>query len=347
MSPEQLNGREVDSRSDLFSFVCVLYEMLSGKRAFDGQSAASVIAAVLERDPEPLQATPPLERVVKRALAKDPDQRFQTARDLKAALSWALEHVPAIITGSQSRLRIAVAAAAVIAVIAVATSWIAWRATRPVDHPLTRLNVDLGPEAMTGLNLTVAISPDGRRLVYPGHGPDGKQLLATRLLDQAQPALLPGTENGRDPFFSPDGQWIGFFAGTNLKKISVQGGTPVTLGAMSNVVSGGGNWGEDRNIIAATANLSPLSWVPSAGGAPHPLTKLGAGQVTHRWPQVLPGGNAILFTASPTAAVMDNATIEAISVKTGHITILQRGGYYGRYLPGGIWFMCTRACCSG
>jgi len=90
MSPEQLNGKEVDSRSDLFSFGCVLYEMLSGKRAFDGKSAASAIAAVLEREPEPLKAAPPLERVVKRALAKDPEQRFQTARDLKAVLSWAL-----------------------------------------------------------------------------------------------------------------------------------------------------------------------------------------------------------------------------------------------------------------
>ena len=92
--------------------------------------------------------------------------------------------------------------------------WSAWRATRPVEqHPLVRLSVDLGPDAMTGLNLTAAISPDGRRLVFPARGPDGKQQLATRLLDQAQATLLPGTENGRDPFFSPDSQWVGFFAG--------------------------------------------------------------------------------------------------------------------------------------
>src|SRR5215469_13858713 len=122
MSPEQLNGKEVDARSDLFSFGCVLYEMLSGKRAFDGKSAASVIAAVLEREPEPLEASPPLERVIKRALAKDPEQRFQTARDLKAALSWALEHVPAAIGASGVRLRIAVAAAALLAIVAVTTS---------------------------------------------------------------------------------------------------------------------------------------------------------------------------------------------------------------------------------
>ena len=104
MSPEQLKGKEVDARSDLFSFGCVLYEMLSGKRAFDGKSAASVIAAILEREPAPLKAAPPLERVVKRALAKDPEQRFQTARDLKAALSWAMEQVPPLTAGSRSRL---------------------------------------------------------------------------------------------------------------------------------------------------------------------------------------------------------------------------------------------------
>jgi serine/threonine-protein kinase len=95
-----------------------------------------------------------------------------------------------------------------------------------VDHPLTRLTVDLGPEAVTGLNLTVAISPDGRRLVFPARGPDGKQLLARRLLDQAQPTLLPGTQGGADPFFSPDGQWIGFFVGNQLKRISIEGGAP-------------------------------------------------------------------------------------------------------------------------
>jgi serine/threonine protein kinase len=202
ISPEQLNGKEIDARSDLFSFGCVLYEILSGKRAFDGKSAASVIAAVLEREPEPLEAAPPLERVVKRALAKDPEQRFQTARDLKAALSWALENAPMPVCVSGSRWRVA---AATLAVALAGVSWIAWRATRPVDHPLTRLSVDLGPEALTGINLTVAISPDGRRLVYAAHGPDGKQLLATRLLDQAQATLLPGTENGRDPFSLPMG----------------------------------------------------------------------------------------------------------------------------------------------
>jgi serine/threonine-protein kinase len=332
MSPEQLNGKEVDSRSDLFSFGCVLYEMLGGKRAFDGKSAASVIAAVLEREPEPLKAAPPLERVIKRALAKDAEQRFQSARDLNAALSWALENSPAV--ARPSGLRVALVAAAAMTIVAVTTSALLWRATRPIDHPLIRLSVDLGPEALTGLNLTVAISPDGRRLVYPARGPDGKQILATRLLDQVQPALLPGTENARNPFFSPDGQWIGFIDGTQLKKTSTQGGTPVTLSNIGRPQIGG-SWGEDGNIVTSLSLSSGLVRLPDDGGKPQPFTKLDAAELTHRWPQVLPGGKVILFTASTSISSMEDASIKAVDLSTGVVKVVWRGGYYGRYLPSG------------
>jgi serine/threonine-protein kinase len=219
-------------------------------------------------------------------------------------------------------------------VVAAISGGLFWRATRPVDRPLTRFSVDLGPDALPGFNLTAAISPDGRRLVFPARGPDGKQRLATRLLDRVQATLLPGTENGSDPFFSPDGQWIGFAAGGALKKISIEGGAPVTLGMAISATSGA-SWGKDGNIIAALGVVVPLSRVPAAGGPAQPLTRLGSGEVTHRWPQVLPGGDAVLFTASASAALEENASIEAISLKTGQVKILQRGGYYGRYLPGG------------
>ena len=158
MSPEQLHGREVDSRSDLFSFGCVLYEMLCGKRAFDGKSAASVIAAVLEREPEPLKAALPLERVIKRALAKDPEQRFQSARDLKAALSWALEHVSAPAASSFPRWRIA---AAVLAIVAVTTSALLWRATRPVDHPLIGYSGAAEQKTRLRVQATSSVRSDG------------------------------------------------------------------------------------------------------------------------------------------------------------------------------------------
>ena len=140
---------------------------------------------------------------------------------------------------------------------------------------------------MTGLNLTVAISPDGRRLVYPARGQDGKQLLATRLLDQGQPTLLPGTEVGHDPFFAPDGRWIGFFAPNQLKKISVQGGPAVTL-SNGLFTPAGASWDYDGNIIAAMTVLSPLVLVPASGGPLRPLTRLAPGEISHRWPQALP-----------------------------------------------------------
>jgi len=199
-------------------------------------------------------------------------------------------------------------AALTIALAVTGSGW--WRATRPVDHPLTRLSVDLGREAMTGFNLTAAISPDGRRLVFPARGPDGKQLLATRLLDQAQPTLLPGTEHGSYPFFSPDGQWIGFFASNQIRKISIQGGAPVMLGSTSVSTSVfGASWGRDGNIIAGTGNLVPLSRIPAVGGPLQRLTKLGPDEVSHRWPQVLPGGDVVLFTATPTvSAGQDNTS---------------------------------------
>jgi serine/threonine-protein kinase len=171
--------------------------------------------------------------------------------------------------------------------------------------------------------------------VYPARGPDGKQLLATCLLDQAQPTLLPGTENGADPFFSPDGQWIGFFASSQLKKISVQGGVPVNLGSTAGATLMGASWEQDEDIVAGAGPSLPLRRIAGAGGQWQRFTKLGRGETTHRWPQVLPDSSAVLFTASPSAAGHENANIEAVSLKTGDIKIVQRGGYYGRYLPSG------------
>ena len=125
-----------------------------------------------------------------------------------------------------------------------------WRATRPVDRPLVRVSVDLGPDAVAGTSMTAAISPDGTRIVYPVRGAGGTQL-ATRLLNQTAPTLLPGTEGSYNPFFSPDSQWIGFGADGKLKKISVLGGAAVTICDAPGLR--GGSWGEDDNIIATLA----------------------------------------------------------------------------------------------
>jgi serine/threonine-protein kinase len=154
------------------------------------------------------------------------------------------------------------------------------------------------------------------------------------MLDQIQPTLLPGTENGQDAFFSPDGQWIGFFTSNQLKKVPVQGGIPERLcSAQTN--SRGGSWGPAGTLIASLQQLGGLSRVPDSGGEAKYVTGMEAGIVSHRWPQVLPAGDAALFTASHSIVDMDNASIEAVSLKTGQIKVLVRGGYFGRYLPSG------------
>jgi serine/threonine-protein kinase len=209
-----------------------------------------------------------------------------------------------------------------------------WRATRPADYPLTRLDLDLGVDAVTGLNLTVAISPDGRRLVYTVLGPDGKQQLATRHLDQARATLLPGTQGARDPFFSPDGRFIAFYADGQLKKTALLGGATVPLGSALNSTQGG-SWGDDGNIIAALGSVNPLSRIPAAGGPQHLLTKLTPSEATHRWPQVLPGGHGVLFTASASVNGIENGQIDVFSQKTSQAKVVQEGGYFGRYLPTG------------
>jgi len=204
---------------------------------------------------------------------------------------------------------------------------------RPLDRPLMRLSVDLGPDAVAGRFTTATISPDGARLVFPIQSADGTQMLATRMLDETKPAALPGTENARDPFFSPDGKWIGFFADGKIKKISAQGGAPIVLCEARD--ARGGNWGEDGNIIAELDATGALSRVPAEGGTPQPATKLQAGVGIHRWPQLLPGNESVLFTASASMIAFEDASIAAASLKTGQVKVLVHGGYFGRYLPTG------------
>jgi Tol biopolymer transport system component len=201
-----------------------------------------------------------------------------------------------------------------------------------------RFNVDLGPDAVAGPRITATISPDGSRLAYLARGPNGTPQLATRGLDQPQATLLAGTDGATDPFFSPDSQWIGFFAGANMKKVPVQGGAAVTLCEVRGTgLARGASWGEDRQIVftASTSPAAGLSRVPDSGGTPQALTKPAPGEVSHRWPQVLPGGQAVLFTSTATASDYEDGVIEALKLKTGKWKVVQRDGYFGRYLSSG------------
>jgi serine/threonine-protein kinase len=241
MSPEQPRGKPVDKRADIWAFGVVLYEMLTGDALFSGKTVSDTLAAVLTREPDLTRVPARARKLLGRCLEKEPKQRLRDIGDAPGLL----DESPASTTSSRRPW----IAAAALGLIAVVLGAMLWRSTLAPDRPLTRLSVDLGPDAVTGLNLTAAISPDGRRLVFPMRGPGGKAQLATRLLDQPRPVLLPGTEFGADPFFSPDGQWIGFFAGGILKKTSVQGGAPVMLSAAAAM---GGRWAEPGRTTAAS-----------------------------------------------------------------------------------------------
>ena len=339
MSPEQLQsqatGQEVDARSDIFSFGLVLYEMLTGKRAFDGSSPATVIAAIMERPAPSIGAVAPpaLDRVLKRCLEKDPDNRWQSARDLKTELEWIAQAPSDVSTPARLYPHVAShlpwIAAGILLLVAAITSWVAYRSTRPAElKPLVRLEVDLGRDvylnALGGSD--IILSSDGTRVAYLS----GNHLF-TRRLDQPSATELAITAGATSPFFSPDGQWIGFVAGGKLRKISVEGGAEISLCDTAASYTGA-DWGEDGNIIASLRVSGGLSRVPSTGGTPTPVTELEGEERTHRWPQVLPGAKAILFTAENATVGFDDAKIEVITLADHRRKTVQRGGTYGRYL---------------
>jgi serine/threonine-protein kinase len=254
MSPEQAKGKPVDRRADIWAFGVVLYEMLTAKPLYTGENISETLAAVIMKEPDlsglPANTPAIVKKLLGRALDRDAQQRLQAIGEARIALERAMrseggDDRPSEATPSR-RAVLPWAAAALPLVAAIVLGVQLWRATRPVDRPLLSLSVDLGPEAMPGPQTTAAISPDGTRMVYPIHSADGKQALAARLLNQANGSLLAGTEGGINPFFSPDGQWIGFFSRGKLKKVSATGGAPV---ALCDAASGrGGTWGEDGYI---------------------------------------------------------------------------------------------------
>src|SRR5882724_11994418 len=339
MAPEQLEGAEADARADIFALGALIYEMATGRKAFEGKSQASLIAAILEREPPPISTIqtmvpPALDHVVRTCMAKEPDARWQTAHDVLLQLNWiagggAVSQIsaPADVALLRKRERLGwIVATALLLLAGIEWLWM-WRAPLLIDRPLVRLNVDLGPEAVSGPHTTAVFSPDGGRLVFRARDLDGKPRLAMRLLNQPQTTLLAGTENAQNPFSSPNGQWLGFFTDGKLKKISVQGGAPVVLGdGFGN--DRGASWGEDDTIIVSPNPVSDLLRLAAAGGTPRQLK----GTMFCYWPQILPGGQAVLVTR---ATGVDTANVEVLSLQTGRTKVVAPGGYHGRYLSSG------------
>lgn len=310
MAPEQLEGHEADARSDIFSLGAVLYEMLTGHRAFQGNSTASVIAAILTSTPPPLPTIQPmtpaaLDRCVKRCLAKDPDQRWQSAVDLADELRWIAESSQSSIaapTALPAKAKLRERAAWLIAVVglsavAILLGYLHWRdvqsasqtrVIRAFVNAPSKMRFNFAGDAAGG----VTASADGTKLVFSAGG-----FLWLRALNEDAPRRLEGTQDAISPFWSPDSRFIGFSADGKLKTMDISGGPPVILCDAPGLR--GASWGVDGTIVFAPTTRTGISRIPATGGTPVPVTKLDAAQhTTHRWPHFLPDGKHFLYLAA-------------------------------------------------
>ena len=303
MAPEQLEGKEADSRTDIFAFGAVVYEMATGKKAFEGGSQASLISAIMKDDPPPMSELQPmtpltLDHVVRRCMSKAPEDRWQAASDVMAELRWVAETGTQVAMSSQATpnrpsWRLMAGAVVLTAIIAGVGLWSVMRTSIPTQGPSKRFVIDL-PFTGRDTRLGLALSPDGQNLVYLGTQ-DGTNRLYRKAMDQLEALPIPGTEGASKLFFSPDGQWVGFFSGGNLRMAPLLGGPTVTLAEISGI---GASWGEDDNIVISQRS-SGLLQVPATGGTPEQITIIDTeqGETAHYWGTLLPGGKAILYTA--------------------------------------------------
>ena len=356
MAPEQLEGKDADARTDIWAFGCVVYEMVTGQKAFEGKSQASLIGSIMTGDPRPIASLQPmsppmLDQVIRICLAKDPDERWQGAGDIGRQLKYATDGsvtqdavaAPTAVATRPAGWRQALPFALGVSLfVAVITGLAVWGLMRPgpsEPSSVSRFVVTTPSEGQlrtTNSHSDVAISPDGMRFVYTsGTGGTGGSLYV-RHVDQLNATFLRGTEDGQTPFFSPDGEWVGFTGQQDriLKRVSILGGPAVTI-ADTSPVPRGLSWGHDDHIVFATGASRGLLRVPAVGGEVEQLTTVDPeqGETDHWWPDVLPNGKGVLFTAW--SGSDEGSRLAVVSLETREVTYLLPGGSHPRYSPTG------------
>ena len=348
MSPEAVRGGTAHRQGDVWSFGCVLYEALTGKKAFDGPTSSDTIAAILERDPDwralPRGTPLPIRDLLRRCLQKDRHQRLHDIADARIEIEEALSELASSGEGwgrwnqlargiAQRPLARSGFALAAAALIVLATVLI----TRPAERPPSRLHINLPATVPLALDRqpALAVSPDGATIVYVARRGSRTQLHLRRT-EQFDATPLAGTEGGESPIFSPDGAWIVFAAEGKLRKIAVAGGEAVTL--CDAPAPHGLAWGPGDFIYFAPSGVSGIHRVPAAGGRPEALTTPDSrhGEAAHRWPEVLPGGRGILYTVyrAESESPVD-ASIAVLPLGSGAARTLTEGATFPRYAPTG------------
>lgn len=348
MSPEQAKGKTVDKRTDIWAFGCILYECLTGKRPFKGDAVSEMIASILKDMPDlsALPETTPLKvrEVISRSLVKDARNRLHDIADARIDIQDVLSGPPEEIapTARPAPLwrTLFWATVGLALVLTCILLWSPWRTSQPLQQPTGQF-VNILPQGETiftpgGLigagGSSVAVSDDGTKIVYVGQREDTIQLYL-RLMHQLEAKAIPGTEGAEGPFFSPDGNWVGFFAEGKLKKVSLRGGTPQDI---CDAQAYGGSWGLDETIVYGDW-LTGMCRVPIAGGTPEQLAApfqifKDKPEQHLLWPQILPGGEWVLFTSFH---LPENVHIEVLSLESGERRSLIERGTQAKYLPTG------------
>jgi Tol biopolymer transport system component len=345
MSPEQARGKPVDKRTDIWAFGCVLYELLTARRAFPGATVSDVIVAVLEREPD-WQALPPsipakIRDLLRRCLRKDSQRRLHDIADARIEIEEALADSPKAASTApaiQARTRRPLAWGGALVLLAVIAGLAIWKmkpSSPSAAGTVSRVAITLPTgQLFAGFEsgASLALSPDGTRLAYVARQ-RGIQHVYLRSLEGLEAKPVPGSEGGLEPFFSPDSQWLGFFAGGKLKKFPVNGGEALSIADVPD--PRGGSWGSDGKIMFVPRRSGGVWQVSAAGGIPQPITQMPANESSHRWPQILSGGQAVLFSAGISGRNWDTARVAVHLAGSGQRRDLIQRGTNPRYASSG------------